>query len=90
MNSIEVPNPFHDGERAAQALAGVGDMAARIGGFIRDHLPEQHRAFHSSLPFLVVSGADAEGRTWVTLVEGGRLCHLPRSAAYHARHRACG
>ena len=70
MNSIEVPNPFHDGERAAQALAGVGDMAARIGGFIRDHLPEQHRAFHSSLPFLVVSGADAEGRTWVTLVEG--------------------
>ncbi len=70
MTHTEIPNPFHDGERAAQARAGVGDMAARVGGFIRDHLPEQHRAFYTSLPFLVVSGMDAAGQTWVTLVEG--------------------
>lgn len=68
LNAIH--NPFHDGECAAQARAGVGDMAARVGGFIRDHLPEQHREFHTSLPFLVVSGADAADQVWVTLVEG--------------------
>jgi hypothetical protein len=70
MSPSEIPNPFHEGERAAQARAGVGDMAERVGSFIRDHLPEQHRAFHRSLPFLVVSGADAAGKVWVTLVEG--------------------
>lgn len=70
MTPSEIPNPFHEGERAAQARAGVGDMAERVGSFIRDHLPEQHRAFHTSLPFLVVSGADAAGKVWVTLVEG--------------------
>ncbi len=68
--TADASNPFHDGECAAQARAGVGDMAARVGGFIRDHLPEQHRAFHTALPFLVVSGAEAAGLTWVTLVEG--------------------
>ena len=70
MTTTDILNPFHEGERAAQERAGVGDMAAVVGGFIRDHLPEQHRAFHTSLPFLVVSGADATGQTWVTLVEG--------------------
>ncbi|SHH11600.1 pyridoxamine 5'-phosphate oxidase family protein [Cognatishimia maritima] len=70
MTTTEILNPFHEGERAAQERAGVGDMAALVGGFIRDHLPEQHRAFHTNLPFLVVSGADASGQTWVTLVEG--------------------
>lgn len=63
-------NPFHAGELEAQERAGVGDVAQWAGGFIRDYLPEQHREFHTSLPFLVVSGADETGLTWVTLVEG--------------------
>jgi len=63
-------NPFHDGELQAQASAGVGDVAKWAGGFIRDYLPEQHRAFHTSLPFLVVCGSDADGHVWVTLMEG--------------------
>lgn len=66
----ERPTPFHEGERVAQMRAGVGDMTAQVGGFIRDHLPEQHRAFHSRLPFLVASGADAAGHVWVTLLDG--------------------
>ena len=63
-------NPFHSGELKAQARAGVGDVAQWAGGFIRVYLPEQQRNFHTSLPFLVISGADADGRTWVTLVDG--------------------
>ncbi|WP_417271571.1 pyridoxamine 5'-phosphate oxidase family protein [Celeribacter sp.] len=62
--------PFHEGERTAQERAGVGDVAAWAGGFIRDYLPEQHRDFHRSLPFLVATGGDAAGQVWVTLLEG--------------------
>ncbi len=65
-----VLNPFHAGEQAAQQRAGVGDVSQWAGGFIRDHLPEQHREFHTSLPFVVLSGADAEGQVWTTLVDG--------------------
>ncbi len=70
MNKIDLQNPFHEGERAAQARAGVGDVAQWAGGFIRDYLPEQHRDFHTGLPFLVASGADASGQTWVTMIDG--------------------
>ena len=70
MRPLDQTNPFHAGERAAQVRAGVGDVAKWAGSFIRDYLPEQHRAFHTSQPFLVVSGADMVGLTWVTIVEG--------------------
>ncbi|WP_434053364.1 MAG: pyridoxamine 5'-phosphate oxidase family protein [Roseibium sp.] len=63
-------NPFHSGELEAQARAGVGDVAKWAGGFIRDYLPEQHRQFHTSQPFLVVAGGDDDGRTWITIVDG--------------------
>lgn len=70
MTQMTADNPFHAGEREAQRRAGAGDIAAAVGGFIRDYLPEQHRDFYRSLPFLVVSGADHSGQTWVTLIEG--------------------
>ncbi|WP_339948399.1 pyridoxamine 5'-phosphate oxidase family protein [uncultured Albimonas sp.] len=62
--------PFHGGELEAQARAGVGEAAAAGGAFIRDHMPEQHRAFFAGLPFLVVAGGDAQGRTWASILEG--------------------
>lgn len=62
--------PFHAGELEAQRRAGAGDVASWASGFIRDYLPEQHRKFHTSLPFLVVAAADPQGRPWVTLLEG--------------------
>ncbi|MEM8651250.1 MAG: pyridoxamine 5'-phosphate oxidase family protein [Pseudomonadota bacterium] len=70
MLNTEVQNPFHAGELEAQTRAGVGNVAQWAGGFIRDFLPAQHRNFHTSLPFLVMSGSDLEGRTWITLVDG--------------------
>ena len=62
--------PFHAGELEAQARAGVGDVALWADGFIRDYMPAQHRNFHTSLPFLIISGADADRQTWVTLIDG--------------------
>ena len=70
MTMMDQINPFHEGELQAQARAGVGNVAQWAGGFIRDYLPEQHRDFHTNLPFLVISGADAEGHTWITMVDG--------------------
>lgn len=62
--------PFHAGEREAQRRAGVEDIAAASRGFIRDHMPEQHRAFFAALPFLVIAAGDNEGRPWVSILEG--------------------
>ena len=70
MSTLESKKTFHKGELQAQAKAGVGDVAKWAGGFIRDYLPEQHRAFHTSLPFLVVAGGDENGQTWITLFDG--------------------
>jgi len=49
--------PFHDGEREAQALAGV----ASSGGGIRDAMPGQHREFFEALPFAAVASVDEHG-----------------------------
>lgn len=63
--------PFHAGERAAQQRMGVRD---RIEAFarqvIRPYLPDQHREFYASLPFLVAAARDADGRPWATLLAG--------------------
>lgn len=71
MQNIEPSaSPFHYGEQAVQerlGVRGIEDWARKV---VRDHLPEQHRAFHTSLPFLVVSARDASGRPWATILEG--------------------
>ncbi|MEA3252042.1 MAG: pyridoxamine 5'-phosphate oxidase family protein [Pseudomonadota bacterium] len=62
--------PFHAGELEAQRRAGVEGIASSAGGFIRDHMPEQHRDFFAMLPFVVVAAGDERGRPWVTLLAG--------------------
>ncbi|MEM7642666.1 MAG: pyridoxamine 5'-phosphate oxidase family protein [Pseudomonadota bacterium] len=62
-------SPFHPGERAAQARAGVGPEIAEIGGrFIRDAMPDQHRAFFAQLPFIVAGAVDPGGRPWASIL----------------------
>ncbi|MEM7491176.1 MAG: hypothetical protein AAF390_18835, partial [Pseudomonadota bacterium] len=61
------PSPFHAGERAVQVRAGVGEAAEAIASFIRSEMPDQHRTFHASLPFLVIAGRDDGGRVWASL-----------------------
>lgn len=62
-------SPFHPGETQVQTRMGVREaiepFARRV---VRDHLPEQHRAFYAQLPFLVVAGRDSAARPWATLL----------------------
>lgn len=61
---------FHEGEREVQARAGVGHMAARIGGGIRPELSPGAREFLEEQTLVVVSAQDAEGRLWASLLSG--------------------
>ncbi len=68
--SEKAGSPFHAGEQEVQERLGVRDIEDWARKVVRDHLPEQHREFHTSLPFLVVAARDAKGRPWVTLLDG--------------------
>lgn len=74
MNDPEIPNipsPWHDGERAVQARAGVAEQVERAGGRnIRSFMPDQHRAFFAQLPFLVVGSVDRAGWPWASVLSG--------------------
>jgi len=62
---------FHAGEQTIQSLAGVRDrMELRGRAVIRDYMPEQHRAFFATLPFMVVGLADQNGHPWATTLSG--------------------
>lgn len=58
---------FHAGERQVQARAGVQERMEQIGPrVIRDHMPDQHRAFFSQLPFLIAGTVDHTGQPWAS------------------------
>lgn len=63
--------PFHAGELIAQERAGVRRRMAERGFVpIRDHMPDQHRAFFAMLPFLALGTLDADGRPAASLLVG--------------------
>lgn len=57
---------FHPDELAAQSRAGVGTVRSGI----RDSMPEQHRTFFATQPYVVVAVIDADGWPLATLLEG--------------------
>ena len=82
------PSPFHAGEQQVQARLGVRAIEDWARQVIRPYLPEQHRAFHTSLPFLVAAARDARGGPWATILtgpEGFVTSPDPRSLAIAAR-----
>jgi predicted pyridoxine 5'-phosphate oxidase superfamily flavin-nucleotide-binding protein len=64
-------SPFHAGELAVQNQLGVKEklapFAARV---VRDHMPDQHRKFYGSLPFILVGAVDQDGWPWASLLAG--------------------
>jgi ferredoxin-NADP reductase/predicted pyridoxine 5'-phosphate oxidase superfamily flavin-nucleotide-binding protein len=63
-------SPFHPGEQEVQVRLGVRDIEDWARKVVRDYLPEEHRAFHTALPFLVVAARDNRGRPWATMLTG--------------------
>ncbi|CAJ1951888.1 unnamed protein product [Cylindrotheca closterium] len=61
--------PFHQGELQVQLKLGayeyVNSYAPKI---IRPFMPEQHREFYKSQPFLVAAARDENGKLWSTLL----------------------
>ncbi|MEM1432826.1 MAG: pyridoxamine 5'-phosphate oxidase family protein [Pseudomonadota bacterium] len=71
MNTQRAESPWHEGERQLQASVGAEARMAQFGPrVIRDHMPDQHRAFYAQLPFLVVGSVDPAGAPWATLFTG--------------------
>jgi hypothetical protein len=67
-NAVE--SPFHAGEQDVQERLGVRDIEDWASKVVRDFMPEEHRAFYTSLPFLVVAARDDRARSWVTILSG--------------------
>lgn len=59
-------NPWHEGERRAQAITG----SAPGGAGVRPFMPDQHRAFFADQPFIVVATLDEVGAPTTTLLTG--------------------
>lgn len=63
--------PFHAGEVAVQARAGVTHKAEAAGRYgIRPFMPDQHRDFFNHLPFLIVGSQDEAGALWASVLVG--------------------
>ncbi len=80
--------PFHIGEQQVQERMGVRAIESWARKVVRDHLPEQQRAFHTAQPFLVAAARDGQGRPWATLLVGGEgfiTSPDPRTLAIDAR-----
>ena len=64
-------SPFHRGELDVQERLGVRTEVDLFGRrAIRDHLPDQHRAFYAGLPFLLLGAVDRDGRPWASMIAG--------------------
>ncbi len=64
-------SPFHRGEREIQTRLGARDQVEGIGRrFIRNYMPDEHRAFYAKLPFLLIGSVDKAGRPWASVLVG--------------------
>lgn len=64
-------SPFHQGEQALQSRTGKRETMENYGRrAIRSFMPEQHQAFYSQLPFIVVGSVDNHDWPWASIVTG--------------------
>jgi len=64
-------SPFHAGEQHWQNVIGQREHVESIGQrVIRDHMPDQHRAFFPLLPSVVVGVLDDGGHPWASALCG--------------------
>ena len=64
-------SPFHAGEKEIQTRLGVRESMENFGRrVIRDFMPEQHRAFYETLPYIGVGHVDEDGWPWASMLTG--------------------
>ena len=64
-------SPFHSGEQELQARLGYKERQEAVGKrILRPYMPDQHREFFASLPFLVVGSVDDTGAPWASMIFG--------------------
>ena len=64
-------SPWHEGEIAIQSHAGVRDKMDFVGKMmVRNFMPDQHREFYESLPFIVAGLIDPDDEPWATFFFG--------------------
>jgi len=61
---LAIPDPFHEGERAVQERAGETAKAAGHSGMIAGAVLPGALPFIAGRPWVIVGGADREGRLW--------------------------
>ena len=86
-----MPSPFHPGELAVQAKAGVLEPAMHVGGMIRPEIPVQAWSFLAGQQLAVISTVDPRGSAWASLLTGDpgflrvpdpRTLHIAAPPAY--------
>ena len=64
-------SPFHQGEQEIQSRLGVREQIENVGQrFIRDYMPDEHRAFYAQLPFLLIGSIDQTSHPWASVLVG--------------------
>jgi len=64
-------SPWHSGEVEVQERLGVAERMAQNGPrVIRDFMPDQHRKFYNSIPFMMIATVDDAGDVWASMVTG--------------------
>jgi uncharacterized protein len=68
---IDASFPWHSGEVAVQERIGVAERMAKNGKrVVRDFMPDQHRDFYGSIPFMMIGSVDPAGDVWASMVTG--------------------
>lgn len=63
-------SPYHRGELAVQARAGVLADAAHVGGIVQTTIPRQAPSFLAGERLAIIGAADARGRVWASALSG--------------------
>jgi predicted pyridoxine 5'-phosphate oxidase superfamily flavin-nucleotide-binding protein len=63
-------SPYHEGELAVQARAGVAEDAARVGRIVGGRLNPSTARFLAERELAVVGAADGRGRVWASPLAG--------------------
>lgn len=67
----EVKSPFHRGEKEIHSRLGIEENVEELGRrTIRTYMPEEHQAFFSLLPLLIVGTVDTRCRPWASALAG--------------------